>query len=86
MTDEKWNSTIDAFKDHVFHLKTSSLILLVHERGSLDEIANGDYDPGNPETWIPGAVVQNRVLELVEVVLHEIDRRLPGPAPVSRDQ
>jgi hypothetical protein len=79
-----WHEVVDAFHTEVANLPTSALLLFMHA-GEDDflEMAQTDYDAGDPSTWLPDAILHDRVRRLIAVVMSEIDRRIPIPLTKS---
>jgi hypothetical protein len=73
-----WHAVVDAFRAEIVNMRTSGLFVLMHA-GEEDflEMAKTGYDPGDPNTWLPDTILHDRVRELIEVVMTEIDRRIP---------
>lgn len=82
MTDEQWNSTVEAFATEVTSMPfTSLLVLFLSSDGEqqLRTLASGAYDPGDPNTWVPRSMLDDRVQRLMQIVTVQIDRRFPVP-------
>lgn len=77
MSTADWDKTLDAFLAQVYGLSTARLILLLATRHGLAEIVNSGYDPGEPSTWLPEVVTEERMADLIAILVEVLDRRLP---------